>query len=172
MQRSAKQIHKYSRQTREKPEWKTRGGAAPEDFPQGFFLEFGVNILCSAEQSSAYCHYSSFFGRHNHSIFTPRGDIEYQYSLLGVILNIKNIWSIILHSTLVLWRQKTWNNGEYRATFLAQQYIINFPHFPCQYSHLPLPSPLSPLPWESREENKQPDDKGRRQVTGGSDVAK
>ena len=78
MQRSAKQIHKYSRQTREKPEWKTRGGAAPEDFPQGFFLEFGVNILCSAEQSSAYCHYSSFFGRHNHSIFTPRGDIEYQ----------------------------------------------------------------------------------------------
>ena len=72
-----------------------------------------VNILCSAEQSSAYCHYSSFFGRHNHSIFTPRGDIEYQYSPLGVILNIKNIRSNILHSTLVLWRQKTWNNGRY-----------------------------------------------------------
>ena len=42
MQRSANQIHKYSRQTREKSDWKTR-----------IFLEFGVNILCSAEQSSA-----------------------------------------------------------------------------------------------------------------------
>ena len=58
---------------------------------------------------SVICHNSSFFG--HHSIFTPRGDIEYQYSPLGVILNIKNIRSNILHSTLVLWRQITWNNG-------------------------------------------------------------
>ena len=35
----------------------------------------------SAEQSSAYCHYFLFFGRHNHSIFTPRG--EYEHSPLG-----------------------------------------------------------------------------------------
>ena len=86
-------------------------GRSPRGFSTRIFPEFGVNILCSAEQSSAYCHYSSFFGRHNHSIFTPRGNIEYQYSPLGVILNIKNIRSNILHSTLVLWRQKTWNNA-------------------------------------------------------------
>ena len=29
------------------------------------FLEFWVNIGNLAEQSSAYCHYSRFFGRHN-----------------------------------------------------------------------------------------------------------
>ena len=38
MQRSAKQIHKYSRQTREKSEWKTRGGAAPRGFHEDFSL--------------------------------------------------------------------------------------------------------------------------------------
>ena len=31
-------------------------------------------IMCSAGQSSAYCHYFFFFGRHNHSISTPRGE--------------------------------------------------------------------------------------------------
>ena len=62
-------------------------------------LEFGVNILCSAEQSSAYCHYSSFFGRNNHSIFTPRGDIEYQkYTVKYTPLHL---------STMA---PKTWNN--------------------------------------------------------------
>ena len=39
-----------------------------------------VNILCSAEQSSAYCHYSSFFGRQNPTTTT-------QYSPLGVNTN-------------------------------------------------------------------------------------
>ena len=36
-----------------------------------FFLEFGVNIWNSAERSSAYCHYSSFFGRHNQQWWIP-----------------------------------------------------------------------------------------------------
>ena len=39
--------------------------------------------MCSAEQSSAYCHYFLFFGRHNHSISIPRGEYG-QYQPLGV----------------------------------------------------------------------------------------
>ena len=35
-------------------------GHSPRGFSTRIFLEFGVNILCSAEQSSAYCHYSSW----------------------------------------------------------------------------------------------------------------
>ena len=88
MVRSAKRIHKYSRKTREKSEFFKR-----------IFLEFFVNIMCSAERSSAYCHYSLFFGRHHHSIFTPRDDIEYPK-------NTAKYPSLLP----VLWRQKTWNN--------------------------------------------------------------
>ena len=44
-------------------------------------------------------------------------NIEYQYSPLGVILNIKNIRSNC--STLVLWRQKTWNNDKSVAMYLV-----------------------------------------------------
>ena len=47
------------------------------------FLSFEVNIMCSAEQSSVYCHYFLFFGHHNHSISTPRGEYG-QYQPLGV----------------------------------------------------------------------------------------
>ena len=61
-------------------------GRSPRGFSTRIFLEFGVNIIGSAEQSSEYCHYSSFFGCHKHSIFTPRGEnsISSQYSPLGV----------------------------------------------------------------------------------------
>ena len=66
------------------------------------FLEFWVNIMWSAERSSAYCHYSSFYGRHHHSIFTPSDDIEYQ-------TNTDKYPSLLL----VLWCQKTCNNARY-----------------------------------------------------------
>ena len=72
---------------------------ATEGFSLGFSLLFFVNIMCSAERSSAYCYYSSFLGRHHHSIFTPRYDIEYQK-------NTDKYPSLMP----VLWRHKTWNN--------------------------------------------------------------
>ena len=43
MLRYEKQIHKYSQQMREKSEW----------FSTRICLELGVNIMCSAEQSSS-----------------------------------------------------------------------------------------------------------------------
>ena len=79
------------------PRWRSHRG-----FFTRIFLEFWVNIMWSAERSSAYCHYSSFFGRHHHSILTPSDDIEYQK-------NTDKYPSLLL----VLWRQKTWNNGYY-----------------------------------------------------------
>ena len=41
-----------------------------------------VNILCSAEQSSAYCHYSSFFGRHNQQWWI-RANIQHFFQYCG-----------------------------------------------------------------------------------------
>ena len=69
----------------------------------GFDIYFLSNMPRSAEQSSAYCHYFLFFGRHNHSISTPRGEYG-QYQPLGVNTG--------KYSTFfsVLWHQKTWNN--------------------------------------------------------------
>ena len=86
-------INKYSptneRKIRVKnPRWRSHRG-----FFTRIFLEFGVNIWDSAERSSAYCHYSMFFGRHN------------QYPSL--------VMNTVKYSTLflVLWRRKTWNNA-------------------------------------------------------------
>ena len=62
--------------------------------------------MCSAEHSSAYCHNFLFFGRHNHSISTPRSEYK-QYQPLGV-----NTDKYATHFS-VLWRRKTCNNGTY-----------------------------------------------------------
>ena len=72
IQRSAKGIHKYSWQTRETSEWKTRGGEATKGFSRGFFSSLEWILCDSAERSSAYCHYSTFVGRHKHSRGKPR----------------------------------------------------------------------------------------------------
>ena len=94
MQRSANRSINIHDKREKNPSGKPEGAQPPQGFSTRIFLEFGVNILCSAEQSSADSHYSSFFGRHNHSIFTPRGDIEYQK-------NTEKYPSLLL----VLWRQ-------------------------------------------------------------------
>ena len=100
-------INKYSptneRKIRVKnPRWRSHRG-----FFTRIFLEFGVNIWDSAERSSAYCHYSMFFGRHN------------QYPSL--------VMNTVKYSTLflVLWRRKTWNNDTY--TSHTDKYWSNCP---------------------------------------------
>ena len=52
---SAKQNTENSLQTREKSEWKTRGGLRPLGFSTWIFLSFVVNIYGSVSQISAYC---------------------------------------------------------------------------------------------------------------------
>ena len=59
-------------------------------------LEFEMNIWDSAERSSAYCHYSMFFGRHQ--------PLNIQYPSL--VMNTGKYSTLLL----VMWRQKTWNN--------------------------------------------------------------
>ena len=62
-------IDKYSRQTREKSEWKTRGGEATEGFSRGFFssLEWIFEILLSEAQHIVII--PRFLVANNHSIF-------------------------------------------------------------------------------------------------------
>ena len=47
--------------------------------------------MCSAEQSSAYWHYFLFFGCHNHSISTPRGEYGQIYNTFPSTLAPKNM---------------------------------------------------------------------------------
>ena len=58
-------IDKYSPTNERKNRVKNTRWRSHRVFFTRFFLEFGVNIWNSAERSSAYCHYSSFFGHHN-----------------------------------------------------------------------------------------------------------
>ena len=58
-------IDKYSPTNERKNRVKNTRWRSHRVFFTRFFLEFGVNIWNSAERSSAYCHYSLFFGRHN-----------------------------------------------------------------------------------------------------------
>ena len=57
------------------------------------FLSFEVNIKCSAEQSSVYCHYFLFFGHRNHSISTP-GAEKHEIMDIVSILQIPNLFKM------------------------------------------------------------------------------
>ena len=68
-------IDKYSPTNERKNRVKNTRWRSHRVFFTRFFLEFGVNIWNSAERSSAYCHYSSFFVRHNQQWWIPANTI-------------------------------------------------------------------------------------------------
>jgi len=90
-------IDQYSTTNERKNRVKNTRWRSHRVFFTRFFLEFGVNIWNSAERSSAYCHYSSFFGRHNQQWWI-RANIQHfsQYcgtEKRGIMGNIAHVLS-------------------------------------------------------------------------------